>query len=53
MLRNGEKKIGSFPDLCIEDREKEKKLKADLKIKRGNNEREWFIKVGKLCRRDF
>ena len=47
------RKIGISPDLCLEDREKEKKLRAELKIKRDNNERGWFIKAGKLCKMDF
>ena len=55
-LRNAEgwrKKIGISLDLCKEDREKDKKLREDLKAKRDNNERGWYIKAGKLCKRDF
>ena len=55
-LRNAEgwrKKIGISLDLCKEDREKDKKLRAELKAKRDNNERGWYIRAGKLCKRDF
>ena len=54
-LKNAEgwrKKIGMFPPIYAQ-RIGKKKLRADLKIKRDNNERGWFIKAGKLCKRDF
>ena len=47
------KKIGISPDLCKEDREKEKQLRTELKQKRENGERNWYIRNGKLCKRDF
>ena len=55
-LRDAEgwkRKIGISLDLCKEDREKDKKLRAELKQKRDSGERNWYIKNGKLSKKDF
>ena len=40
-------------DLTKEEREQDKKLRSELKAKRDNGETNWFIKRGKLMKRNF
>jgi hypothetical protein len=50
---NGMNKIIIAPDLTLKEREIKKKLRNELKEKRDNGDRDWYIKKGKLVRKNF
>ena len=55
-LKNAEgwqKKVGVSADLSFEERVKERELVKQLKLKRENGDKGWYIYRGALCRRDF
>lgn len=47
------RKIIIAPDLTKKQREEEKILRAQLKEKRDNGDFNWYIKNGKLCKKNF
>ena len=50
---NGMNTISIAPDLTIREREQDKKVRNELKIKKENGENDWFIKNGKLVKKNF
>ena len=46
-------KVYINPDLTQRERVQDKKLRDELRARRGRGEEGWFIKRGELCRRNF
>ena len=47
------KKISITPDLTLQERELDRKLRQELKIKKENGDSNWYIKNGKLQKKNF
>lgn len=50
---NGMNRISIVPDLTIKEREIDRKLRNDLKAKKDMGENDWYIKGGKLVKKNF
>lgn len=52
-VNEGHKSVSIVPDMTMKEREQDKRLVDELKIKRGNGEQGWYISRGELKRRNF
>ena len=50
---NGMKRIGIAPDLTVSEREIDRKLRNELKTRRESGDNDWYIKNGKLIKKNF